>query len=454
MVDRIMKKAILGVMLLLFIAVVTSNFIVASSAPVPVFFDDFNDGIADGWTEHLGTWNVVNGEYHVRVGTYENGIATVNELNVTDCIIETMLRFGDAEIGYRAGIVFRYTDNGYYYAFEISNEWEKAELIYYTPTTSGYGYIFAGINYTIQPNVNYTLKVKIEGNTFRGYINGDEVVSGTDANLTAGKVGLRTRRGDIFFDDFKVFKLPISPLVGYWNLDEGAGSIAHDISYNSNDGILVNSPLWVNGKYGTALHFDGINDYVEVPHSNTLINPNFTIEAWIYLDEDVGNREARIVSKQEDNLKEYTLCIFGKGYEGSGGNQLVLSIANGVTVVKLKSNTYLSNRTWYHVAATHENTLSKLYINGDLVAEGTTTTLTLSNSEVLTIGCLKMGTHLNWFFKGIIDEVKIYDKALSQSEIQADMIPEFSPLMVLPLFIIATLIVATAMKMLNHEDTT
>jgi hypothetical protein len=53
-----MKKAILGIMVLLFTVMVTSNivFSVASSAPVPVFFDDFNDGIADGWTEHLGTW--------------------------------------------------------------------------------------------------------------------------------------------------------------------------------------------------------------------------------------------------------------------------------------------------------------------------------------------------------------------------------------------------------------
>jgi hypothetical protein len=145
----------------------------------------------------------------------------------------------------------------------------------------------------------------------------------------------------------------------------------------------------------------------------------------------------------------YALCIFGKGYEGSNGNQLVLSIGNGVTHIKLKSNIYISNRTWHHVAATHKNTLSKLYINGDLVAEGTTTTLTLSNSEALTIGCLKMGTHLNWFFKGIIDEVKIYNRALTQSEIQADMIPEFPPLIILPLFIMATLTIVITKKMLK-----
>ncbi|MEM3616614.1 MAG: LamG-like jellyroll fold domain-containing protein [Candidatus Bathyarchaeia archaeon] len=454
-VDEIMKKAVTLKIILstLTILIVTFNANFGSmKASNLLFFDDFNDGVADGWTEHVGTWNVINGEYHVRVGTYENGITTVNELNLTNCIIETKLRFGDAEEGYRAGIVFRYDDSGYYYAFEISNNWEKAELIYYTPTASGYGYIFASVNYTVQTNVNYTMKVKIDGNVFRGYINGDEVVSGTNANLTAGKVGLRARCGDVFYDDFKVFEFPVYPLVGCWNFNEGTGLIAHDTSGNSNNGILVNSPSWINGQYGKALHFNGIDSYVEVPHSNSLVNSNFTIEAWIYLDEDIGNQEARIVSKQQDNLHEYTLCIFGNGYEGSNGNQLVLSIANGFTVVKLKSNNYLSKEVWYHVAATHEGTLSKLYINGDLDASGATTTLVLSNTEVLTIGCLKMGNHLNWFFKGIIDEVKIYNRALSQSEIQADMIPEFPSFSMLPLFITATLIAAIIFRKSNNSN--
>jgi hypothetical protein len=52
----------------------------AKSNPETVFFDDFNDGVADGWTEHSGAWGVVNGEYSVRVDIVENGISTVMSL--------------------------------------------------------------------------------------------------------------------------------------------------------------------------------------------------------------------------------------------------------------------------------------------------------------------------------------------------------------------------------------
>lgn len=55
--------------------------------------------------QHLGTWSVIDGEYFVSVGFVENGISTVNELNLADCMIETNLRFSDTEVGFRAGIV-------------------------------------------------------------------------------------------------------------------------------------------------------------------------------------------------------------------------------------------------------------------------------------------------------------------------------------------------------------
>jgi hypothetical protein len=213
-----------------------------------------------------------------------------------------------------------------------------------------------------------------------------------------------------------------SGLVGCWKFDEGSSTTAYDSSGYNNDGILTNGPAWVNGKYGKALSFDGADDYVQVPHSSTLNSPNFTIEAWIYLNADIGNTQKRIVSKQETFSRSYSFDLFGNGYSGSTGNQLVLSIGNGAEWVNFMSDTKLSIKTWYHVVGTHEGTTSKIYINGQLDKSGTTTTQTTDNPAVLTIGCTKQtGDAPTFFFNGIIDEVRIYNRTLSQQEIVADM---------------------------------
>jgi hypothetical protein len=239
-----------------------------------------------------------------------------------------------------------------------------------------------------------------------------------------------------------------SGLVGYWSFDEGAGTTAYDSSGNGNNGTLINSPVWSAGKYGSALTFDGTTNYVEMSNSSVLNNANFTIEAWIFINADVNQTQARIVSKQETGSKSYSFDIFGNGYGGSTGNQLLLSIGTGATWINFLSTTHLSNRTWYHVAGTQEGTSSKIYINGQLDKNGTTATQTTDNNGVLTVGCQKQtGTSTTFFFNGTIDDVRIYNRALSQQEIQGDMaVPEFPTLLLAPLFMIATLVALLVCK--------
>jgi hypothetical protein len=232
----------------------------------------------------------------------------------------------------------------------------------------------------------------------------------------------------------------IDDLTGGWNLNEGTGSLVYDSSGNGNDGTMIGGCTWVDGKYEKGLHFDGTTGYVEIPHNQLLNSANFTIEAWVFLDADVGNTQWRIASKQWSVGNAYSLDVFGKGYFGCSGNQLVLSIGNGSYYVNLISTTHLSNNTWYHVAGTHEGMTSKLYINGVLDKNGTTTTQTINIARFLTIGCCyQTGKQPEFFFNGTIDEVKIYNRALSASELQADIIPEFTSLLIVPAFMIATL---------------
>lgn len=195
-------------------ASLTIDFMRIAAEGEVLFFDDFNDGVADGWTEHLGAWNVINGEYFVTVGIVENGISTVNELDLTDCTIEVKIRFSDASAGFLAGIVFRYTDNEHYYAFLLSNEYDDAVLKRFCPERPDYGITFAGLQfsggegYPVEPNTDYLLEVIIQGSTFRCFINDQEAFSGTDGNYAIGKVGLWARNADVFFDNFTGYSLP------------------------------------------------------------------------------------------------------------------------------------------------------------------------------------------------------------------------------------------------------
>jgi len=182
-----------------------------NSGDIILFHDDFNEGVAEDWIEYLGRWSVVDGEYFVSVGIIENGISTVKGLDMADCIIETKLRFTDA-VGYRAGIIFRYIDNEHYYSFEIGNEYDEIDIIKYSPRNPSYGETrtviqpsYRNSSIVIKPNVDYTLKIQIQGNTFTAYLNGQKVLSWSDDSYPSGRVGLRARRADVYFDYFTVY---------------------------------------------------------------------------------------------------------------------------------------------------------------------------------------------------------------------------------------------------------
>jgi len=185
-----------------------------------LFYDDFNDGIADSWTPQIGSWSVIGGEYFISVGIIENGISTVDGLYLTDCTIETRFRFTD-NVGYRAGLVFRYMKKDTYYSLELSNEYDALCFVKYLPECAAYGtqdHGFVGtapteihfasgelsvgrqvINSTqiarIDKGVDYTLRVTTTSNVFVGELISDGfyqkiVWEDTDNPFNYGTIGL------------------------------------------------------------------------------------------------------------------------------------------------------------------------------------------------------------------------------------------------------------------------
>ena len=175
------------------------------------FSDNFDDGVADGWTQRSGSWNIIDGAYCVSVGL-DDAVSTVDGVTATDYTIETKLRFTDS-VGFRAGIIFRFVDATHYYSIELGNEHDTLDMIKYTPERPHYGETFAQLraDNLFQKDVNYQLKIIVRGNLFVCFINGRMFLTGTDSSYTSGDAGLRARRADVCFDDFRIENATISP---------------------------------------------------------------------------------------------------------------------------------------------------------------------------------------------------------------------------------------------------
>jgi outer membrane protein assembly factor BamB len=429
------------------------------------FYDNFDDGVADGWTPQAGSWRVINGEYFISVGVVENGITTVNGLNLKDCTIETKLRFTD-DVGYRAGIVFRYMGKDTYYELEVSNEYDCLGFSKYLPECPDYGtqnYGFgertpAEIHFatgelkaggkvtgnvptaTISKNVEYTLRVTITGNTFVGEligggINQKIVWEDTDNPFTYGTVGLRARRADVHFDYFKVdngTNLPLpsptanptpkSDLIAWWKLNEGDGTVVSDSSGNNYQGT-IHGASWISNQGNNFLDFNGISDYVSLPSLDLTNLDSLTVCTWINSDlTNVG------FIMYHGYLGEFEL---GNGDLGEDTQSLNINSTYASFSVKLldanwygvQSSSPMQPNIWHQVVGVWVKGASlKIYVDGTFAGENNKIApLRLYNPGSSFPSSLGIYSQDQWnqqdFFKGQISNVMVYNKALTTQEI-------------------------------------
>ncbi|MFC1705058.1 LamG domain-containing protein, partial [Nanoarchaeota archaeon] len=193
-----------------------------------------------------------------------------------------------------------------------------------------------------------------------------------------------------------------------------------DYSTYGNNGILgqgnySRKPEWASyGRIGGAYNFDGIDDYIHIGDAADFTNSqSFTIEAWINLD---SNGTGRIVSKKDSDAASdpgYQLTI-------NSNNELEARIADGTNIV-IKNSTAITSGTWYHVAMVVDRTAqtAQVYIDGQ--AQGTPTSIAPTSLNPSTTSPLRIGsssyTNPTEFFNGTIDEVIIYDRALSSAQL-------------------------------------
>ena len=201
-------------------------------------------------------------------------------------------------------------------------------------------------------------------------------------------------------------KPPSDPdCVGLWHLDEGEGSVAGDSSGCGHDGS-INGATWVEGRYGKALSFDGVDDLVDCGHSPELMPEHeITVIAWVK-PASVGGGEHSFVDKDYYNLIR------------SGDDvrwELNLTRADGTTYwSQVWAYDVLEADRWFFIAATyHRDGRQRLYINGELRAEATDR---VSDHITSTTAPLYIG-HRRGYWDGVIDEVVILNRELSPEEI-------------------------------------
>jgi len=204
---------------------------------------------------------------------------------------------------------------------------------------------------------------------------------------------------------------PPLPLAGFWSLNEGSGTVAADSSGNGNNVNLVNGPIWINGKSGKALQFDGVNDYaIKTSASGIPVNPPFSVIVWI-------NGKSLSNPKWNDIVrKEGSWAVQADPY-----GKLNLEITGKQDTI---SKVGIPTNVWTHIAVTFEGTTVKFYNNGML---GDTKTQT--NKPNAGLNTINIGGYTTWgtYFNGALDEVKIYNKALNATEINADYTAPTTP---------------------------
>jgi hypothetical protein len=192
------------------------------------------------------------------------------------------------------------------------------------------------------------------------------------------------------------------PAFAIWHMDTCVGDWIYDFSLNGYNGEIYGS-TWTYGLLGCALDFDGVDDYVEITDPISDLE-SFTLSAWVW-----GQEQSR-----------YQRILNGSGaffnFRIHPNNTYQLELWNGSSWIPVTvQNIGWTTETWHHIAATYNyNTYEvKIYVDGVQAEINNSTVAAAPRSGKLWIG----GYQPNEYFNGIIDEVSIYDEALSGAAI-------------------------------------
>ncbi len=223
--------------------------------------------------------------------------------------------------------------------------------------------------------------------------------------------------GYVFIDDIRLYRsLPVEPEPELEPVDPGTGNLVASYSFENNvqdgsgnglNGTIRGNPAFVEGIAGMALSFDGVNDYVDCGNNAAFdITEQITLSAWVNTN-DAGSGQHKPYVGKGDNA--YAI-------KHASSNSIEFFIFDGTWYLAQVRVDESFNGEWHHVAGTYDGSELKTYVDGVLGA------------TVAHVGSIDVQTHnltiamnsqeTDRFYDGVIDEVKIYNRALSPSEIR------------------------------------
>ena len=201
-------------------------------------------------------------------------------------------------------------------------------------------------------------------------------------------------------------------LVSYWSFDEATSTIAYD-NQSTNNGTLTNGPTWQspsNCISGSCLSFDGSNDYVDCGNASAIISntSNHTVELWVKGSAANSNSQFPI------SIGNNTLIV------GTYNNYITCTrYSNSPSYSSISSKTY-NWSTWHYLVFVYNSSFAsydKIYVDGEDVTQQWNNYWVQSTTDKLVLGYDLANSSLRW--SGLIDEVRIYNRALSADEVQA-----------------------------------
>lgn len=260
-----------------------------------------------------------------------------------------------------------------------------------------------------------------DGNEFNGDI--DEVkfyrssLSPTEVLLDMN-FGSSTTFGSV--DDHDEEGFALTNPAAWWKMDEGSGTTTNDSSGNGNTSIPFTGDVgWTQGKFGQGLSFDGVDDVVRIPEttSTDLGAPtdSYTITAWFKTSTDFSGTALITAKSAGTNPFPWRLGL-------NSTERVCMQIYDGTTSSSTCNSLALNDGTWHHVAGVRNTSTDEIYIYVDgVLANSTsdTTTASLSNNDNVSIGN-GGALYIANDFQGEIDNVKVYNQALTPAQIAYD----------------------------------
>ena len=222
-----------------------------------------------------------------------------------------------------------------------------------------------------------------------------------------------THKGDVWsFSTLPDIQITDPNLVAWWKFDEGMGDRALDWSGNNNHGTIMGNPQWVAGYDGGALDFDGNGDYV-FSSDVSLPTSAFTIAFWFNSETGLDSSSAR-----EDFIYWQSVSRPHMTFNRSGNGEIGLwpNIDGDFDGPETMTSSWAAG-TWYHIAGTFDGTNFRIHVNGT-----TERSVTHPGENAATTGLfIGCRSSLANNFNGMIDDVRIYNYALSDDEIKEAM---------------------------------